>query len=44
MNVLQIDGELLLHDLEQLATIGADPAGGITRLASSAAKSITSIG
>jgi N-carbamoyl-L-amino-acid hydrolase len=30
---LQIDSELLLHDLEELATIGADPLGGITRIA-----------
>ncbi len=36
-HALQIDGELLLNDLEQLATIGADPAGGITRLAYSPA-------
>jgi beta-ureidopropionase / N-carbamoyl-L-amino-acid hydrolase len=34
---LRIDGEQLLHDLEHLATFGADPAGGVTRLAYSPA-------
>ncbi len=33
MAKLQIDSELLLHDLEALASIGADPLGGITRIA-----------
>jgi beta-ureidopropionase / N-carbamoyl-L-amino-acid hydrolase len=29
----QIDPELLLQDIDQLATIGADPEGGVTRMA-----------
>lgn len=33
----QIDAELLLHDLDALATIGADPRGGISRIAYSPA-------
>src|SRR5215472_14801633 len=33
----ELDGARLLSDLEHLATIGADPAGGVSRLAYSAA-------
>lgn len=37
MTPIQVDGPRLLSDLAELAAIGADPAGGVTRLAYSPA-------